>query len=234
MTIWLMPRSYYKSKFMFYTAPRFSQEQSKRVKDNNDSTYRKASTSMIPNKLSLQLSNSNALQFEEPKHQITELQLAERMSILTIPCKEDTNHHSFPETKVAQPVDMSRPHSDTDITSLPQDDTTPNRKISLHVKGGEKLILEEPFHEGLSVNIDEVDYAEDKQHKEETFDPLPSLVSHRTRTMFYLPDDSPTTPIIEASPFLTMDGPTQAESTHGLSKNVIGSGVDLSFFLKSG
>ena len=223
---------------MFCTAPRFSQEQSKRVKDNKDSTYRKASTSMPLNKLSLQLSNSNALQFEEHKHQITEVQLAERMSALTVPCKDDTNYHSFPETKVAQIVDISRPHSDTDITSpnfqMRDDNMTPSRKTSLHVKGGEKLVLEEPFHEGLSVDIDEVDYAGDEQHEEETCDPLPSLVSHRTCTMFYIPDDSPTTPTVEATPFLIKDGPTQAESTHGLSKNVIGSGVDLSFYLKSG
>ena len=210
----------------FCEAP-ISQEQSMRIKDNNQgATFRKASVSATPSKLPLY---SNVFQFEQSKNLITE---AQRKSALA----EDMNYHSLPETKVAQPVDISRPHSDTDISTFPcqtQDDATPSRKLSLHVKGGEKLILEEPFHEGLSVNIDEVDYAEDEQHEEETCDPLSSLVSHRTRTMFYIPD-SPTTPIAEASPFLMLNGPTQAESTPGLSKNVIGSGVDLSFYLKNG
>jgi len=194
------------------------------------------SASMTPNKFPLHLSNPNAFQFEqESKHPIDEVQLSERMSTLTV-AKEVMDYHSLPETKVAQSVDISRPHSDTDITTLPfqtqEDDITPNRKTSLHVKGGEKLVLEEPIYEGLSFNVDsEVDYAQDKHQEEETCDLLPSLSSQTT----HIPDnqDSPTTPVAEASPFLMLDGPTQAEST-GISKNVIGSGVDLSFYLKHG
>ena len=222
---------------------RLSQEQRhKEISENEGSTCRRVGVSATP---PIQLSKPHTSNFQfanQLKNPVTELQqvtVTERMSTLTVPYKDDTEYHSLPEAKIAQPIDISRPHSDTDITTLSfqmqEDDMTPNRRISLHIKGDERLILEEPVHEGLSFNVDNeiesVDYSE-----EEVCDPVPSLGFQRAHPLFYLPGslDSPTTPIAEASPFLMMDGPTQAESTPGLSKNVIGSGVDLSFYLKSG
>jgi len=143
---------------------------------------------------------------------------------------------SLPETSTAlKPIEITRPHSDTDVTTLSlqeQDDLMLPIKCSnsLHIKGGEKIILEEPYCESLSVSVDEYNqYACD--------DAYPSMIpeENATTASFFIPDlESPaTTPLADdiPSPYLM---PTQATQTGMPSRRLVGSSTDLSYHLKNG
>lgn len=174
---------------------------------------------------------NNAGQYEQQKQLYHE-------ALKLNPSLLEREHCSLPETSTPiKPVETTRPYSDTDVTTLSlqeQDDLMSSIKCLnlLHIKGGEKIVLEEPCYEGLSVSIDSYNqYGCD----EEIYDPYPSMIPEEIATTpsFYIPDvESPTTPLVDIpSPYLM---PTEATQTAMPSRKLVGSSTDLSYYLKNG
>ena len=148
---------------------------------------------------------------------------------------------NLPETSTAlKSIEITQPQSDTDVTisSLQeQDDLMSPIKCSnsLHIKGGEKIILEEPYCESLSVSVS-VDEYNQYAYDSELYDAYPSMIPEENATTpsFFIPDvESPTTPVVDniPSPFLM---PTEATQTGMPSRRLVGSSTDLSYHLKNG
>ena len=163
-------------------------------------------------------------------HKVSETSLA-------VP-QQEKEFCSLPEANTTlKPVQISRPHSDTDVTML--------SSKPLRIKGGEKIITEEPYFESLSFSVDvdnEEQYYPYSKENTTTVDVPIGAVS------FYIPE-SPTTPKVEdipspfpitpkaeniPSPFLVLEGPTEATQNGMPSRKLVGSSTDLSYHLRNG
>ena len=169
---------------------------------------------------------NNAANFEQQRQQFDNL-IPERLAVP----QQEREFHSLPETNYTlKPVEISRPCSDTDVTTLPYREHTP-----LRIKGGEKIVTEEPCFESLSFSVGVND--EEKYYpKEDSASPVDVPVG---RTSFYIPEsdiESPTTPMAEniPSPFLMLEGPIEATENGMPSRKLVGSSSDLSYHLRNG
>lgn len=163
--------------------------------------------------------NNTTCQFEQPKQELHKL--PNQKSSLNV-LQEEREFYSEPErsTTLKQVHDMARPHSDTDITTLSsqEDSDLMLPSNSLQIKGGEKIVIEEPCFESLSLSVSVYDNEEEK-------------------VSFYIPDlESPITPQADIpSPLLTLEGPTDVTVTGMIpSRRLLGSSKDLSYHLKNG
>lgn len=134
--------------------------------------------------------------------------------------QQEREFHSLPEERItSKPIEISRPHSDTDVTKL-------EHSKSLQIKGGGKIVIEEPQFESLSFSVSV--YDEEKYYAYSTEDTNPvNAVS------FYIPDhEDPATPLVEdvPSPLLM---PTEATQPSMPSRK-LGSSADLTYHLKNG
>ena len=196
--------------------------------------------SLTANNLSsVQINNNNTVHFEQQKQVATDYKVPEHISSLAVP-QQQREFHSLPEASTTlQPVEISRPHSDTDISMLSfQEGSKP-----LNIKGGGKIVTEEPCFESLSFSVDVDD--EEKYYPESSTDPVDVPIG---AVSFYIPE-SPTTPKVEditslfpttpkvesnPSPFLILDGPTEATQNGMPSRKLVGSSTDISYHLRNG
>ena len=177
--------------------------------------------------------NNSTSQIEQQKPQPYEP--PKQTSNLTV-LHQDRELHSLPETSAAlQRVEIPRPFSDTNITTMSvqvEDDVASPMRYShsLHIKDGEKMIVEQPKFEGLSFSVGVDVDDEEKLIPEE----------HATAEVsFYISDlETPTTPVGKGdilSPFLALEGPTEATLPSMMpSRKLLGSSSDFSYHLKDG
>ena len=147
---------------------------------------------------------------------------------LAVP-QQEREFHSLPETNVTlKPVEISRPYSDTDVTMLPYREHSP-----LNIKGGEKIVEEQPCFESLSFSVGVED--EEKYYPKEDFTlPVDVPIS---KPLLCIPDiDSPITPMVEniPSPFLMLEDPTKDKENSMPPRKLLGSSSDLSYHLRNG
>ena len=167
---------------------------------------------------------NHAVNFEQQRQQLGDT-IPEGLAVP----QQEREFHSLPETNVTlKPVEISRPCSDTDVTILPYREQSP-----LHIKGGEKIVKEEPCFESLSFSAN-VDDEEKYYPKEDSTLPVDVPIGGAS---FYIPDiESPTTPMAKniPSPFLMLKGPTE-NTENGISpRKLLGSSSDFSYHLWNG
>ena len=190
-------------------------------------------TSNLP---SIHTDNNNTVYFEQQKQPAANQKVSE--TSLVVP-QQEREFHSLPEANTTvKPIQISRPHSDTDVTML--------SSKPLHIKGGEKIVTEEPCFESLTFSVDVDNEEQYYPYPEENTTTIDIPIS--TAVTFYIPE-SPTTPKMEnisslfptipkaensPSPFLLLEGPTEATQNGMPSRKLVGSSADLSYHLRNG
>ena len=181
--------------------------------------------------ISVHTDNNNAVYFEQKNEPETSLAVPQQVR----------EFHSLPEANTyttLKPVQISRPHSDTDVTML--------SSKPLHIKGGEKIVTEEPCFESLSFSVD-VDN-EEQYHPYSEGNTTTTVDVPVGTVTFYIPESPttpkvedilspfPTTPKAENSPssFLILEDSIEATQNGMPSRKLVGSSTDLSYHLRNG